>query len=145
MRYLSLIVLLGLSSACVDDADTASSDPTDQGTDVGSSDTPPTTETDSAPDDSGENTSSPEPSTADYAFVLPLSNNETTWHDLAFLATIPTASKLNNKRPVVLGAEDVNSLPSATQDFLNRYTPTHGYVLEGDGSSLASVGTTHSL
>jgi len=102
MRHTLLLLILITATACSDDPEATSGqdDGTqqDSGTDTGTTDEQDTTSTDSG-------AAEPDTESADYAFLLPISNTQPSWHDLAFLATIPTASKLNHGRPVVIAAE----------------------------------------
>ncbi len=57
------------------------------------------------------------------AFVLEVPDTESSWQDLAFLATIPTSSSLGGGVPAVLATPDLSNLSRATRDLLSRLQP----------------------
>ena len=64
-------------------------------------------------------------------FLIPLSDSEESWHDLAYLATIPTSSHLNAAVPAVLAVADLNAPTAATTDLIQRLEPKTIYTLNG--------------
>ena len=74
------------------------------------------------------------------------SNTEATWHDMAFLAAIPTSSKLNGARPLVIASEKPAAMPLPTRDFIRRLSPQNVYVLGDDrANNMEGVGTVHGM
>ena len=96
MWRLFLALCLGTIIGCSSDEETDHNQNVDPSTDT-PVDSPTDTPTDNPADDSVV-----EP--GEHVFVVPVSNTEATWHDMAFLAAIPTSSKLNGARPLVIAS-----------------------------------------
>ena len=114
MWRLFLALCLGTIIGCSSDEATDNNQNADPSTDTpvdSPTDTPTDTPTDNPADDSVV-----EP--GEHVFVVPVSDPEATWHDMAFLAAIPTSSKLNGARPLVIASETPAAMPLPTRDFI---------------------------
>jgi hypothetical protein len=57
---------------------------------------------------------------------------EATWHDLAFLATVPAACHSGNGPPVVIACTPERGLSPEIADYLRRYKPDHVWIVGAD-------------
>ena len=138
MWRLFLALCLGTIIGCSSDEATDNNQNVDPSTDT-PVDSPTDTPTDNPADDS---VAQP----GEHVFVVPVSNAEATWHDMAFLAAIPTSSKLNGARPLVIASETPAAMPLPTRDFIRRLSPQNVYVLGDDRTNnMEGVGTVHGM
>lgn len=82
----------------------------------------------------------------DHLFVLPVSDTDATWYDMAFLAAVPTSAKLNGQIPLVLASPTPSAMAEPTRDFIKRLSPQNLYVLGSDRpGNIEGVGQIHGM
>ena len=67
---------------------------------------------------------------------------EPSWRDLAYLATVPAATVVNEGAPSALALEAAGTLTPEIQDYLRRYRPEAVYLLGGGPETLEIAGQT---
>lgn len=68
----------------------------------------------------------------DQVFVIPISNEQDGWHDMAYLASIPASHKMTDGHPSVLAIDSTVELSSAIEDILYRLQPDSVLLLNAD-------------
>lgn len=64
-------------------------------------------------------------------FLVPL-QTEASWHDFAFLASVPAAYHAGDGSPVVIACTPDRGLSPEIADYLRRYAPDHVWIVGGD-------------
>lgn len=144
MNRICMFTLLLIGCNGGDDAKTM--DTADAQTEPGDSDDTGETGDTNEQDDTGEDTDTdpPTPPQDVSVFMLEVSTTDADWRDLAFLATIPASTHINDGRPAVLAVENIETPQVPTVDLLERLSPDHAYVM-GTETSVDQAETTTGL